>query len=105
VRLSLHARRDELEIMELVGAPLTYIRGPLVAEGLLQGGAGAFLALGALWLGLAAGRAWWDVGLRAMLDGETLRFLPVRVCLYLVLGGMGVGGVGGFLAARRVDQA
>ena len=27
--------------MELVGAPLAYVRGPFVVEGILQGGAGA----------------------------------------------------------------
>src|SRR5690606_37988532 len=30
VRLALHARRPEIEIMQLVGAPLAYIRGPFV---------------------------------------------------------------------------
>ena len=29
----LHARRDEIEIMSFVGAPLAFIRGPFVAEG------------------------------------------------------------------------
>ncbi len=38
VRLALHARRDEVEIMQLVGAPTVYIRGPFVMEGVLQGG-------------------------------------------------------------------
>ena len=38
VRLGLHARRDEIEIMQLVGSPLAFIRGPFVAEGLMQGG-------------------------------------------------------------------
>ena len=33
VRLALFARRDEIEIMELVGAPQVYIRGPFVMEG------------------------------------------------------------------------
>src|SRR5581483_5159504 len=41
VRLALLARRDEIQIMQLVGAPLAYIRGPFVLEGLIQGGAGA----------------------------------------------------------------
>lgn len=36
VRLALYARRDEIEIMQLVGAPELYIRGPFVMEGLLQ---------------------------------------------------------------------
>ena len=54
VRLGLHARRDEIEIMELVGAPLAFIRGPFVAEGLLQGGIGALLALH-----LCGSGSWW----------------------------------------------
>ena len=36
VRLALHARRDEIDIMQLVGAPQMYIRGPFVMEGTLQ---------------------------------------------------------------------
>ena len=38
--------------MQLVGAPLAYIRGPFVAEGVLQGGGGAILAILALWIGV-----------------------------------------------------
>ena len=48
VRLALYARRDEVEIMELVGAPMAFIRGPFVCEGIIQGGIGAVLALAAL---------------------------------------------------------
>ena len=40
VRLAAYARRDEIEIMQLVGAPFAFIRGPFVAEGMLQGGVG-----------------------------------------------------------------
>ena len=55
VRLGLHARRDEIEIMELVGSPVAFIRGPFIAEGLMQGGVGAVVALGLL--GSDSGRA------------------------------------------------
>ena len=48
VRLTLHARRDEIDIMQLVGAPRIFVRGPFVMEGTLQGGIGAVLALAAL---------------------------------------------------------
>jgi cell division transport system permease protein len=104
VRLGMVARRDEIEIMELVGAPLTYIRGPFVAEGLLQGGIGAFLAILLLWLSHALANAWWGSELRSLLDGETLRFLPVGLSAFLVLGGMALGGAGGFLAAWRAGS-
>jgi cell division transport system permease protein len=105
VRLGLQARHDEIEIMELVGAPLTFIRGPFVAEGLLQGGIGALLALVALWVGFAVARGWWGSALAAALDGGTPEFLPARMCVYLVAGGMAVGSAGGFVAARHAGLA
>jgi cell division transport system permease protein len=101
VRLGLHARRDEIEIMELVGSPLTFIRGPFVAEGLMQGGIGAFLALALLWMGFAGLGAWWGTGLGSVLDGQSLEFLPLRFGAWLIAGGMAVGGIGGFAASRH----
>lgn len=100
VRLGLHVRRDEVEIMQLVGSPVAFIRGPFVAEGLMQGGFGALLALACLWLGFAAVSAWWGSELSAVLDGGSLQFLPARFCAYLAAGGMAVGGAGGFAASR-----
>jgi cell division transport system permease protein len=101
VRLGLNARRDEIEIMELVGAPWTFIRGPFVAEGLLQGGAGALLAVVLLWMGFAMARATWGTELASILDGASLAFLPARFCAILVAGGMLVGAAGGLAAARH----
>lgn len=54
VRLSMQARRDDMHIMALVGAPISYIRGPYVLEGALLGGAGACTGLLVLFLGLGA---------------------------------------------------
>ena len=101
VRLGLLARADEIEIMELVGAPLTFIRGPFVAEGLLQGGLGAASALVVLATLYAGMKAWWGGTVTAALGGATLGFLPVHLCLYLLIGGMVVGSAGGLLAARH----
>lgn len=100
VRLGLQSRQEEIEIMELVGAPLAFIRGPFVAEGLLQGGLGAAVALVALWIGFVLARGWWGPALTAALDGASLEFLPLRLCLLLLIGGMAVGAAGGFAAAR-----
>ena len=102
VRLGLFARRDEIEIMELVGAPLAFIRGPFIAEGFLQGGLGAAAALIVLWPAFIAARTWWSADLSAMLAGASLDFLPWHFCAYLVAGGMAVGGLGGLAAARHV---
>ncbi len=99
IRLGLYARRDELDIMQLVGAPQVYIRGPFVMEGTLQGGLGALLALvalGAVFVGL---KARYLVPLAAAINLSTVAFLSIEVSVLLVLGGMVVGCVGGFIAA------
>ena len=101
VRLGLHARRNEIEIMELVGAPLAFIRGPFVAEGFLQGGIGALVALLLLWVGFAVVASWWGTDIRAILGGGGIEFLPARLLAYLLAGGMIVGSAGGFAAARH----
>ena len=101
VRLGLHARREEIEIMQLVGASLAFIRGPFVAEGLLQGGFGAVAAVLLLWGGFAVSRASWGPQLAAALEGVDPQFLPARFCALLVAGGMRVGGAGGFAASRH----
>jgi cell division transport system permease protein len=100
VRLGLRARRAELEIMELVGAPMAFIRGPFVAEGFLQGGIGALLAITSLWVGFLVAMVWWGTDLNSLLAGGSVQFLPIRFCLYLILGGMLVGSAGGLVAAR-----
>ena len=101
VRLGLQARRDEIEIMQLVGSPIAFIRGPFIAEGVLQGGVGALIALGVLWIGFTLVGAWWGSELGTMLEGDSLRFLPAQFTAALVAGGMAVGAAGGFAASRH----
>jgi len=101
VRLGLHARRDEIEIMKLVGSPVGFIRGPFIAEGILQGGFGAITAAALLFVGFAAVRAWWGTGLAAVLDGASVQFLPISWVALLLAGGMVVGAAGGFAASRH----
>jgi cell division transport system permease protein len=99
VRLALYARRDELEIMGLVGAPRAYVQGPFVMEGTLQGGLGAVVALAALGVVFLALRGRYLVPLASAINLSAVRFLPVELCLLIVVGGMMVGCVGGLVAA------
>jgi len=102
VRLALHARRDEVDIMQLMGAPIGLLRGPLVFEGLLQGGMGALVALAVLYPVYVIVRQQFATALGPALDVALVGFLPPGVSALLVLGGMGVGCAGGFVAARHV---
>jgi len=99
VRLALYARREELDIMNLVGAPQIYVRGPFVMEGVLQGGVGAIAALLALGVAFFALRGRYLLPLASALNLSSIRFLPVELCVLLVVGGMAVGCLGGLVAA------
>jgi cell division transport system permease protein len=102
VRLALDARRDELEIMQLVGAPRAYVRGPFVMEGVLQGGMGAAIAVLALGVAFAVLQAGYVAPLAVTVDVSSVQFLPIVQCLALVSGGMAVGCLGGLAASLRV---
>jgi cell division transport system permease protein len=102
VRLAAAARRDEIEIMQLVGAPFAYIRGPFIMEGLLQGGIGAFVALVALGALFAALRARFGAAMTEAVGLPSVAFLPASLAVLLVFGGMALGCLGAYAVARRV---
>jgi cell division transport system permease protein len=99
IRLSLYARRREVEVMKLVGATDWFIRWPFVIEGVLVGAAGSVIALvvlGVMKVALLdplAGN--WSL-LRAP---QTIPF--VWLVLLLIGAGIGVSAVGSGLSLRR----
>ncbi len=99
--LVLHARRDETEIMRLVGAPEAAIRLPLLLQGLIQGLLGATLALLALvvFYRLAAPKL--EPLMSITVGLPTLEFLPTSAVLRLLAAGAALGAFGGWLARGR----
>lgn len=100
IRLSIFARRKEIEVMKLVGASDGFVRWPFVLEGLVQGLIGAVLA--ALLVVLAN-------NLFVGWAQEQLPFVPVSaevVNTVLVLGllvavGAAIGILGSVVSVRR----
>jgi cell division transport system permease protein len=100
IRLTIYAREDELDIMRLVGATRAYVKGPFVAEGMIQGGLGGALATALLW----AAMQWLSRGLATSdLLGHAAFALPAGLGLLLVLGGMLVGVVGSLVSLSRLE--
>jgi cell division transport system permease protein len=101
--LVLHVRRDEMEIMRLVGAPEHVVRLPLLMQGMMQGLIGAVLAVWVL-VGCYA-----IIGPRAEpLVTETLgiarlSFLRPPDVVSLMIAGTLLGGLGGWLARGRSE--
>jgi cell division transport system permease protein len=102
VRLTAMARHDEIEIMQLVGAPFAYIRGPFIVEGLLQGGLGALVSILLLLATFAAMRVRFGTTLGDAVGLTGVDFVPTQLLLLLVVGGMALGCLGGFVVARTV---
>lgn len=100
IRISIFARRKEIEVMKLVGASDSFVRTPFVFEGLVQGLIGAGLAaIVVVWLNYLFVE--WSQG--------ALPFVPISagavntplVLLILVAVGAAIGIAGSFLSVTR----
>lgn len=91
IRLAVLSRRDELEILSLVGASRTFVNLPFLLEGLLQGLLGGALALvllyGVFWLALPG----FEFGLEMVLGGLQPRFFHWGESAWLVSAGAALG--------------
>jgi len=100
IRLSIFARRKEIEVMKLVGASDGFVRTPFVFEGLLQGLVGSTIAaLVVLWINY----------LFVEWAHDALPFVPISteavnapfLILVLVAVGVTIGVIGSFLSVTR----
>lgn len=102
IRLTLFARRDELEVMALVGGTPGFIKTPFLVEGAFQGALGGLLALLLSYL-------FYQLSLKENLSqllvasgvGE-IAFLPLHWQLGLLVTGTFLGLIGSFLSLRKL---
>jgi cell division transport system permease protein len=101
--LVLHARRDEMEIMRLVGAPEHIVRMPLLLQGMMQGLLGAMLAIWVLVACYALIGPRIEPLVTETLGLTRLTFLRPHNVISLMAAGTLLGGIGGFLARGRPE--
>jgi cell division transport system permease protein len=99
IRLSIFARRREIEVMKLVGATNWYVRGPFMLEGVLTGLIGSLAAVLLLFVGR-------EIAIPQILghiqDDPDVRALAFTwTAAVLVLGGLAIGALGSGLTLRR----
>jgi cell division transport system permease protein len=99
IRLSIFARRREIEVMKLVGATNWFVRGPFMLEGLLTGLAGSVAAVLLLFLGREVAVPQILGHIRTDPDVQALAFTWTATILIVV--GLGIGAVGSGLTLRR----
>ncbi len=97
IRLSIFARRREIEVMKLVGATNWFVRGPFMVEGLLCGLGGSFAAV--LLLIVGKGVILPAIGLGHSKDAHAMAFELNALILVGIGLALGVSGTG--LTLRR----
>jgi cell division transport system permease protein len=99
--LVLHLRRDEMEIMRLVGATEHVIRAPRLVQGMAQGLVAAIMALAALEIAYALAVPRLEPLLPVTIGLERVTFLSPLQALALIGAGTMLGALGGLLARGR----
>ena len=100
IRISIFARRREIEVMKLVGASDSFVRTPFIFEGLAQGVIGALLAsVAVIWLN-SLFVEWSAEGLPFVpISGDAVNLFFIVGALFLV--GAAIGVLGSFLSVSR----
>ena len=99
IRLSIYARRREVEVMQLVGATDWFIRWPFVIEGMVVGLFGALIAVGILFLGKVTIVDPLSDNFALVENLNTISFGPLIAAL--VMGAMVVAALGSGVTLRR----
>lgn len=104
LRLGYYARRDEIDVLGLIGAPPRAVTGPFVAEGLIQATLATVMGLALLrvggWLLWRGPAATWA----RTLDLPAAPFLTWQHLLTLVAVTLVAGAVAGWVGAREIPR-
>lgn len=85
IRLTIFTRKDEIEIMRLVGANDSFVRIPFVVEGSLYGVLATIMAMALVWIGIAIIAPRTEQYLGATVSGQMVHFFSGHFWLMLFL--------------------
>ena len=101
IKFSIYTRKDEIDLMSLLGATHAYIKAPLVLEGIMQGIVGALLSL----VGIKIIHFYivfkFQGSLDSMLRGVDFQYLTNPIIFSLLFTGIIIGVLGSFLSANQ----
>jgi len=99
IKLTIYSRKEEIEIMKLVGATDWFVKAPFILEGMIQGVLSAVAAMGMLYLGFLI----FSAKRVPLLSFATLKlnFMPWSYVASIIGLSLVVGAIGSFIAVGR----
>ncbi|CAE77836.1 ftsX [Bdellovibrio bacteriovorus HD100] len=104
IRASVAARKDEIVVLEMIGATPSMIRKPFLVEGAVLGVVSSVLSLGlcfAVYIGI---KNLLTTKLSFLQLGEHIQFLGPLLLVTFVVAGTGLGALGSYLCVRRMND-
>jgi len=101
IRLNVFSRKNEVEILRLVGATNTFIRTPFIIEGVALGVLGSLLSLALVYGVIRAFPLYLGASLGALQEIVNFRFLTLGQSLALAAGGAVMGFLGSLSSLSR----
>jgi cell division transport system permease protein len=105
IRLAVYARRDEIEILRLVGAGRSFVSIPFLVEGLIQGSLGGLIAVTLLYGLFRILTPGLEGGLELLLGFAKPEFIGAGGVSGLIVAGAALGTLGSGLALVEGSEA
>ncbi len=101
IRLNVFARKDEIEILRMVGGTNLFIRIPFLLEGTILGAMGALVSLALLFLLVKFFPLYLGASLGALEEIINFRYLSLTQISILIAGGVTIGFLGSLSSLAR----
>ena len=101
IKFSIHTRKDEIDLMSLLGATHAFIKAPLILEGVMQGILGAFFSLVGIKLFYTYITFKFQGSLDSIFRGVDFQFLTDPLIFSILSTGIIIGILGSFLSVNQ----
>jgi cell division transport system permease protein len=101
IKLSIYSRKDEIDLMTLLGATHRFVKAPLLLEGVLQGVMGALLSLVSVKLIHLYIVFWFQGSLESVFRGLEFQYLTNPIIYSIISTGVIIGVLGSSLSANQ----
>ncbi len=104
IRASVQSRRQEIEVLELIGATPAMIRRPFMVEGALIGLASSVMAVGAAYFAYMNVVKIFESELHFLQLSQHLHFLGIELVVFFCLAGTLLGALGSYLCVLQINN-